>query len=134
MMRWILLLPPTIAAALLLYGMGALIYGLLLWHPVAHSGPLRLSENKTHICVGFTASYCDETVGPGSQFPNTGPWKPCGMDIIFSPPKLPVLLAPTEAAPCRDLHEDSPETPPVSAPTWHSRSGGRAHDVKASHP
>jgi hypothetical protein len=110
------------------------MYGLLLWRPSADSGPLHLSENVTHICVGFTASYCDETVGSGSLFPSTGPWKACGMDIIFSPPKVSVLLVAPEAAPCRDLYQDSPEKPPLSAPALRSRSGGHAHEVKGSNP
>jgi hypothetical protein len=40
--------------------------GLPPWRPSPDSGPLRLSENVTHVYVSFTAYYCDETAGPGS--------------------------------------------------------------------
>ena len=122
-MRWILLLPPTIAAGLLLFGVGAITYVILLSPPVlsppvVDSRPLRLSEDVTHICWGFTASYCDETVrqiGPSfspPSFPDMGPWKPCGADIISSPPKA-VLFVPHQGRPCTP--EDLPE-PPITAP------------------
>jgi hypothetical protein len=119
-MRWILLLPPTIAASLLLCGVVALTYMILLSPPVADSGPLRLSEDVTHICFGFTASYCDETVPligasfSPTSFPDTGPWKPCGAHIISSPPKA-VLFVPHQRRPC--MLEDLPDPtldPPLS--------------------
>ena len=76
----------------MLCGVGVLTYVILISPPIADSGPLRLHEDVTHICLGFTASYCDETVGPSPALYRMGPWKPCGMDFITSPPKVAVLL------------------------------------------
>lgn len=130
-MKWILFLPPTIAAALLLWGAGTIVYVLFLWQPAAASRPLRLSQDVTHICVGFTASYCDETIGPAASFPPEGPWKTCGMDIILSPPKVPILLMTPETVPCPDHHRDVPEVLPLSAPASQSHSGGRVDELNS---
>jgi hypothetical protein len=118
-MRWILLLPPTIAAiaaGLLLCGVVALTYVIPLSPPVPDFGPLRLSEDVTHICFGFTASYCDETVQPigasfsPPSFPDMGPWKPCGADIISRPPKA-VLFVPHQRRPCMLEYLPDPPLP-----------------------
>jgi hypothetical protein len=121
-MKWILLLPPTSAAALLLWGVGAMIYVFFLWQPAAHARPLILSEDVTQICIGFTASYCDETVGPATSSPTAGPWKACGAHIISLPPTVPVILATPETSSCPDLHRDAPEGVPLSGPSWQSQS------------
>jgi len=131
MMKWILFLPPTIAAALLLWGAGTMVYVLLLWWPAAVSRPLLLSQDVAHVCVGFTGSYCDETIGPGSSLPTEGPWKAGGMDIIASPPRVPVLLMTPEPSPCPDLQRDVPEALPLSAPAWQSGSGGSADELNS---
>jgi hypothetical protein len=125
-MRWILLLPPTIAGGLVLCGVGVLTYVILISPPIADSGPLRLREDVTHICLGFTSSYCDETVGPSPALYRMGPWKPCGMDFITSPPKVAVLLVPHECdLPKPKDPEDLPDVPALTA---------RAYELKGTYP
>jgi hypothetical protein len=61
------------------------MYGLLVGWPVGESSPLRLSEDVTQVCVGFTASWCDETVMPDNLFSEPGPWKPVRHELYLQP-------------------------------------------------
>jgi len=102
MRRWLLFVP-VLAASWLLIGSGALLYGLFVDPYIANLGAkqLRLSDSVTNVCVGFTASWCDETSKRGDLSPPEGPWKICGPRVITSPPVVPVVIVSDEnAVPC----------------------------------
>jgi len=103
-MRRILLFVPIFAASWLLIGFGALLYGLFADTYITEIGAkqLRLSDSVSYICVGFTASWCDETSKHGDLSPPEGPWKICGPRVISSPPIVPVVMVSDEnAVTCR---------------------------------
>lgn len=112
MMRRVLLLVPILAASGLLIGFGTLMYAMFVDPYIARLGAtqLRLSDDVTHVCVGFTASWCDETWRAGPDF--IGQTKSCGVAVISRRPTVPVVWVSDENALCR------PYKRTIRPPTW----------------
>jgi hypothetical protein len=86
-MRRVLLLFPILAANWLLIGFGMFMYGLFVDLYIARLGTtqLWLSDNLTHACVGFAASWCDETWNRSDPSPVIDQWGILWLDCHIPP-------------------------------------------------